>query len=290
MNYKYVIYEKTDKNIAMITLNRPEKLNAWDFPGQKGLTDDFYKALGEAEEDDAIKVLIIKGAGRAFSSGHDLDTVGFIYGMGTGKKGERRASQRMRLKVDRKWMENHQRLFYFPKVTIAQVHGYCVGEGLIMAELCDITIAAEDAQLGHTEQRLGFAGSGIPTIPILIMTVGIKRARELLITGKLIDGKEAERIGLVNHAVPSGELKEKVIEMAKSISLLPRDGIAIGKATQHSVYDSLGLSSGFISGYLSHTFFTNLRWEPDEHSFFKERRNKGTKAGFHERDARYKKV
>ena len=287
MKYKYVIYEKED-NIVRITLNKPEKLNAFTFIGRGEDAKEFYDALGQAEEDDDVKVVVIKGAGRAFGVGHDLTKVGFIYGMGTGQPGERRPSQRTRLKMDRVGLcDDFMKLFYYSKVTIAQVHGYCVGGGLIISCLCDITIAAEDAQFGHTEQRLGFAGSGIPTMPILIMQIGLKRARELLLTGRMIDGKEAERIGLINWAVPVDRLEEEVNKLAKSICLQPRDGIAIGKAATHMAYDSLGLSSGFIQGYITHTLFTNLRWEDDEYNFFKERRDKGARAGFHGRDARY---
>jgi enoyl-CoA hydratase len=285
--YKTVIYQK-DGNIARITFNRPEKLNSWDFPGQGGMFDEFHAALNEAEEDDDIKVVVIKGAGRCFSSGHDLTTVGYVYGMGTGKPGERRASQRIRLKVDRKWLEGGWgRLFYFPKITIAQVHGYCIGEGLGLALCCDIAIAADDAQIGHTEQRLGFAGSGVGTTAHLMLAVGIKRARELLLTGRMLSGQEAAEIGLVAKAVPADKLEEEVESYAKAMTLLPRDGIAIGKAFTHLVYDSLGLTNSFISGYIGHSMFTNLRWEDDEYNFFKERRNKGAKAGFHGRDARY---
>ena len=283
--YKYVIYERNG-NIAKITLNRPDKLNAFPFYG--GITADFHAALDEAEEDDDVKVVIIKAAGRAFSAGHDLEEVGFVYGMGTGKTGERRPSQRIRLKIDRHgFCENHRRLFLFPKVTIAQVHGFCIGEGLIVATCCDLTIAAEDAQIGHTEQRLGFSGSGIGTVPLLMLAVGWKRGRELLLTGRQISGKEAAEIGLVNKAVPADKLDEEVQKAAEAICLLPRDGIAIGKAMTHAVYDSIGLTSGFTHGYIGHTLFTNLRWEEDEYNFFKERRAKGAKAGFHGRDERY---
>ena len=283
--YQYVIYE-TDGNIARITLNRPEKLNAFPFYG--GITADFHAALTEAEEDDDIKVVIIKANGRAFSAGHDLEEVGFVYGYGTGEAGERRPSQRIRLKIDRMGFgENHRRLFYFPKITIAQVHGYCIGEGMIIATLCDITIAAEDAQLGHSEQRLGFAGSGIGSIPHLMLAVGWKRGRELLLTGRHISGREAAEIGLVNRAVPSDKIEDEVNKMAEAMCLLPRDGIAIGKAMTEAVYDRFGLGSGFVYGYIGHTLFTNLRWESDEYNFFRERRDKSAKAGFHGRDDRF---
>ncbi|MFC1923998.1 enoyl-CoA hydratase/isomerase family protein [Chloroflexota bacterium] len=286
MEHDKVLYEK-DGNIARITFNYADKLNVFDFPGQGGLMDQFYSVLGKAEEDDDIKVVIVKGSGRAFTAGHDLNTVGFVYGMGTGKPGERRASQRIRLNVDRIWFNHHMKLFLHPKITITQIHGICVGEGILMLPLFDLAIAAEDAQIGHTEQRLGFAGSGVPSIPALIMTIGLKRTLDMMLTGRKLSGTEAEKIGLVNKAVPADKLDEETDKLAQAITLLPRDGIAIGKATRHLIYDRLGLVSGFSAGYVSHTLFTNLRWEPDEYNFFKERRDKGAKAGFHGRDERF---
>ncbi len=285
MEYKYIIYEK-EGNIARLTLNKPEKLNAFSFLGGED-SDEIHGAIADAAEDDDIKVLIIKGAGRAFCVGHDLSKVGFVYGMGTGQAGEKRPSQRIRLWTDKKgFHDQFLKILLHPKITIAQVHGYAIAGGLYLAMLCDFIVAAEDSQIGLTEQRLGFAGSGAP-IGNLIMTVGMKRAMDLLLTGRIIDGKEAARIGLVTKAVPPDKLEEEVNALAKALALLPRDGIAIGKATRHLIYDSLGLIGDFIPVYYSHAFFTNLRWEPDEYSFFKERRDKGTKAGFKERDKRY---
>lgn len=286
MQFKNIIYQK-DGEIARIILNRPEKLNAMDFPGQGGVQDEFMKALDIAEEDDELKAVIIKGAGRSFCAGHDLNTVGFIYGMGT-QTGERRASERIRLKVDRKWLEGcHARILNFIHPTIAQVHGHCIGEGLAIALCCDVFVCAESSQIGCAEQRLGFSGSGIGYIPILYLSVGAKRAREMLLTGRLVSGTEAERIGLASHCFPDDKVEEEAEKIAKAICLLPRDGIAIGKAMTHLVHDMLGMGMGHTIGYIGHTLFTNLRFEEGEYNFFRERREQGTKSGFHGRDARY---
>lgn len=286
MKLENIIYEK-EGEIARIIFNRPEKLNAFDFPNQGGIQDDFIKALDMAEEDDELKVVIIKGAGRSFCSGHDLNTVGHIYGMGT-KSGDKRASQRTRLRVDRKWLEGvHARLLNFYKVTIAQVHGYCIGEGMAIALCCDIFAAAETSMIGATEQRLGFAGSGIGYIPILMQSVGIKRAREMMLTGRQLNGREAEASGLCARCFPDDQLEAEVEKMAQAITLLPMDGLAIGKATTQLIYDMLGLGMGHTIGYISHTLFTNLVYAPGEFNFFKERREQGTKAAFHKRDERY---
>ncbi|HJN86452.1 MAG: enoyl-CoA hydratase/isomerase family protein [Dehalococcoidia bacterium] len=285
MDYKYVLYEKEGQAVR-ITLNRPEKLNVIDFPGQGGILDNFYDALSEAEDDDDVKVVVIRGAGRSFCAGHDLEGVGFIYGFGTGQPGERRASQRIRLKVDRRWMELHLKLLTFPKITICQVHGHCIGEGTLMMEYCDLAIVAEDAQISHSEQRLGFSGSGSNLLP-LYLTVGYKRARELLLRGRAISGTEAAAMGLANRAVPLERLEAAVQEYVDDMVRLPLDGISIGKATNHWILDILGATTGMIQGYQTHTLFTNIRFEPGEFSFFRERRNQGARAAFHARDDRY---
>jgi enoyl-CoA hydratase len=246
-----------------------------------------YAAYQEAAEDDDVKVVILRGSGRAFTVGHDLKKVGFVYGFGTGKE-ERRPSQRIRLSMDRRGTMSFLNILLHPKITIAQVHGYAYGAaGVVMIMCSDLAIASEDAQIGFPEQRLGFAGSSLP-IALLVHHVGLKRALDLILTGRAISGKEAAEIGLVNKSVPLDKLGEEVEKLAKAMTLLPRDGIAIGKATRHLIYDRLGLTGDFIPAYISHTMFTNLRWEPDEYNFFKERRDKGTKTGFHGRDERYK--
>jgi len=288
MDYKYILYEAKD-HIATITLNKPEKLNAFQWLGRGEDAAEVWSAFQRGADDDDVKVIILKGSGRAFTVGHDLTKVGFLYGMGTGKEGERRPSQRIRLKYDKMGMDdNMMNVFLNPKITISQLHGWCIGGGIYFPLLTDLAVAAEDAQLGLTEQRLGFSGSGVLGITHLIYHVGMKRALELLLTGKIITGKEAAEIGLVNKAVPLDKLDEETMKLAKAITLLPRDGIAIGKATRHVIYDRLGLISDFIPAYISHTLFTNLRWEDDEYNFFKERRDKGSaREAFKQRDKRY---
>ena len=288
MDYQYIICEK-DGPVAKITLNRPEKLNAFDFPSDKGICYEFEKALDETENDDDIKVVIIKGSGRAFCGGHDLERVFKVYEEWDEEPGKRRPSQRSRLSVDKEWLGIYSKLLAYAKVTIAQVHGYCIGEGMLILEHCDMAIVAEDAHLSHAEQRLGFSGSGVP-LTALYQTVGYKKARWLLLTGEPIDGIEAERIGLASKAVPLDKLEEETETVAKQIALLPKDGIAIGKASNHLMCDILGMTKGWSIGYMSHTLFTNLRYEPDEWIFLKDRKDKGAKEGFHKRDERYKEI
>ncbi|MFH2011840.1 MAG: enoyl-CoA hydratase/isomerase family protein [Pseudomonadota bacterium] len=270
-----VIYEK-DGNIATITLNYPEKLNAMDFPGDGGITDSFYQdALGLAEEDDEIKVVLIKAAGKAFCSGHDLNRVGFIYGMEKGKK----VGLQPRLKTDYQWVNKSiKRLFLFPKITVAVIHGKAIGEGTIIAESCDMVVASEDAIFSRRDQRLAFGGQ---ITPLVVLIYGLKRALDLFLTGRDFTAAEAFQIGLVNRLVPRDKLDEASLELAKDLAKLGRDVIAIGKAARHQTYSQMGVIAGWDVGPLMHTMGTLVSWYPGEYNFFKERKEKGTKAGFH---------
>ncbi|MBI2858914.1 MAG: enoyl-CoA hydratase/isomerase family protein, partial [Chloroflexi bacterium] len=273
--------------IATITFNKPETMNSYDWVGHGEDAREFYAAMDQAEEDDDVTVIRLKGSGRSFGTGQDLNRVGFVYGMGTGQPGERRPSQRTRLNVDRKsLLQYHQRHLLCPKITVAQVHGYCVAGAAGIAVSCDVAIAAENARISFPEQRLAFGGGGY-YLDILVHTIGIKRALDLVMTGKEISGKEAADIGMVTKAVPESQLEEEAMSYAKGLSLLPRDAIAMGKAYRHMMYERLGLIGGYVSTYIMHAFGTNVRFEPDEHNFFKARRDKGTRKAFHERDDLY---
>ncbi len=286
MEYKDILYEKTDE-VIRLTMNRPEKLNALSFE----MLDEMVDALHRAEDDDDVKVIILKGNGTSFSSGIDLTQVGYIYGFGDGKtpEGRRRPSQRARLKFDRHMLECFQAFLYSIKPIISQVHGYCIGGGANLVEASDLAICAEDAKIGHPEQRFGFGGSTF-MLNLEMILIGPKKAREMALLGELIDGKEAERIGYVNKAVPLDKLEEEIEKWAKKVCLIPKDGIIIGKAFNQLALDSLGMTSQFIQGYIGHTMGTNLRFEANEFNFFKERRDKGSKAAVHERDERFSKI
>ncbi|MFC1919493.1 enoyl-CoA hydratase-related protein [Chloroflexota bacterium] len=285
MAYKYIIYDKAD-GIATITINKPEKMNAISFIGPGEDWKEICTALDDAAEDDDIKVVIMKGSGRAFCVGHDMTKVGFVYGFGEGKtKDEKRPSQRVRLKMDdRMFSDFLNKIFLHPKLTIAQVHGHCLAGGMILMVQFDMAIVAEDARIGQVEQRYGFAGHGFPTLPIMIHHVGLRRARELVLTGRVISGKKAADIGLATLAVPPDELEKATMDIARGLALLPADGIAIGKAMNRMVYDNLGLTAGFGQGTVGHTFFTNLQYKEGEWNFYRERREKGAREAFHDKD------
>ncbi len=287
MAYKYVIYEKKGE-IAYVTINRPEKLNALEYVWAGEDFAEVVAAYKEAELDDEIKVIILKGAGRAFSAGQDLSKVGFVYGFSTDKK-DRRPSQRIRLRLDREGLwDATQHLWLCRKLTIAQVHGYALEAGIMIAMTSDFIIAAEDTQIGWPGQRLGFAGSGEWSFGPLVYSIGLRRALDLWITGRIISGKEAADIGLVTRAVPPEKLEEEVNALASQLCFYPRDGIAIGKATRHLFYDMLNITGmSHTIGYITHSMFTNIRYEPGEWNFFKVRKEGGAKTAFHARDQKF---
>ena len=287
MKYKNIIY-KEEGSIARIIFNRPEKHNALSIE----LIEEMHSALDQAEMNGNIKVVIFSGAGPSFCSGHDLSQVGFQYGWEEPKPGEkvRPPSQRVRLHFDRENLcEKLRRIFLFPKITIAQVHGYCIAEGFYTVSLCDLAIAAKDAQLARSEQVLGFGGMG-PDFPILVINIGLKRALEILLTGRYVTGEEAERIGLVNKAVAPERLEREVEKLAQQVCLLSADGIAIAKAERHLNYEAMGLLTGFTHDYVTHTLGTNVRLEPGEFNLLRERRDKGLTEAIRERNERLRQI
>ncbi|MGE0803684.1 MAG: enoyl-CoA hydratase/isomerase family protein, partial [Lautropia sp.] len=137
------------------------------------------------------------------------------------------------------------------------------GAGLSLVESTDLAVATDDAVLGHPEQRGNLAGAAYLT-SWLMLTLGARKAREMLLLANSVSGAEAARIGLVNCAVAPGELESVGEAWAERVVGLPRDAIAVGKAATHLALDSLGMTSQFVHGYLTHTLSTHVHREADE--------------------------
>jgi enoyl-CoA hydratase len=283
--YQHIIYEKKNY-VAKITLNRPESRNPLD----RAITlPELNDAITVAEWDDDVKVIIIKGAGPAFSAGFDLTEVGFMYGMKEPKHGEtaRKPPLRNKFLQDRYILgETMRHVCYCHKTIIAQIHGYCLGGGLMLAEKCDMIIGSEDCKIGFVEERLGTGGMTMS--PTLVYRIGLTKALELQITGKMISGLEAARINLINRAVPLAQLDNEVDELANGIALYSRDGLAVTKVTRQAVLESLGMGQWFSTAYWSHSLMTNMQWEADEYNFFKARRDQGVTEAAHNKDKFYR--
>jgi methylglutaconyl-CoA hydratase len=211
MTYK-TIQLAYDSGVATITLNRPDKRNAISFE----LIDDLLRALKEVETSDAI-VLILTGAGKAFSSGMDLDNLQALIGR----------SPEQNLQDSETMVRLFRALYEFPKVTIAAVNGAAIAGGTGLALLCDFTLAVPEAKFGYTEVRIGFVPAIVATF--LLRQVGEKQARDLLLTGRIISAEEAGRMGLINEIVSPEALMTRARALA---ALLMENSPASLRATK----------------------------------------------------------
>ena len=201
--YNTIILEKQDP-VGIITLNRPDKLNAMNLE----MKNEIFDALSEMEVDDDIKAVIMAGAGRAFSSGHDNDDP-------------------VEVMPEFASLKEEKLLFNLDKPTIAAVHGYTLGDAMQQALLCDIIIASENTTLGFIGPKVGALCYGAFTV--LPAIVGRHKANELLFTCDQISAEEGYRIGLVNKVVPHDELMSAAIEMAGKIAQWPQASIKYTK-------------------------------------------------------------
>ena len=199
MDLSTIIYSQAD-GIAIITLNRPQVLNAMN----KQLWLDLQSALGMAHDDPQVRVVVITGQGRAFSSGADL------------KDSKNRSEADYRAYLE-SLQEVSRQIIRFEKPTIAAINGYALGSGYELALACDIRIASETAQIGSPEARVSSSITG-GAFRLIQDLIGPGKAKQLLFTAEPIDGREAERIGLVNKAVPAERLMDQVNELAGLIA------------------------------------------------------------------------
>jgi methylglutaconyl-CoA hydratase len=197
--FKTVQYRE-EQGIATITLNRPEKRNAISYE----LIDDLIAALKQAAE-SAAQIVILTGAGKAFCAGMDLDNLKQLIGR----------SHEQNLKDSETMASLFRTLYDFPKPTIAAVNGAAIAGGTGLATLCDFTLAVPEAKFGYTEVRIGFVPGIVSSY--LIANVGEKRARDLLLTGRLFDAAEAHRIGLVTEIAPADQLMPRALELARQL-------------------------------------------------------------------------
>lgn len=251
-----------------ITLNRPSKLNALSYALVDGLAD----AVDRAAADDEVKVVVLRGAGRAFSAGYDLN--------------EEVADQITDVHTWHQLLEKDVsvtlKLLRLPKPTIAAVHGYCLAGGCDLAMACDMVIAAEGTKIGEPEIRYG---SG-PVTMLMPYLIGQKKANELLFTGDAIDAVEAERIGLINRVVPGDELDDAVAELVGKIAPTPLAVLRYTKLGLLRTYEAMGLSQAVASN-LDLSAILNACDTPEQREFDSIAGREGLGAALAWRDGRY---
>ena len=224
-----VVYSKSD-GVAQIILDRPTALNAYNI----AMRDQLYQALTAVRDDPDVRVVVLKGRGRAFCAGADLTEFGTA------------PSQAVARQV--RWERDVWGAFLeIPKLLVAAVHGYCLGSGLEMALLCDLRIAASDTVFGMPEASLGMipAAGGTQTLP---RTLGIPRAMEVLLTGRRLSAMEAWEIGLVTRVVDREVLEMETEVIARSLCALNQSAAraikeAVWQGADRTVADALDLEA-----------------------------------------------
>jgi enoyl-CoA hydratase len=277
----YCLYEVDRKRgIAIITFNKPQKMNA----ATPGDLQELAEKTIEAEEDSDVKVIIYKGAGPCFTSGVDLEWIAHAFGV----KGERRLSQRyryLRLQPILSRRGLHQAVLYNLKATIAQVHGYCYGTGFSLVSACDIVIASEDATF--TNPAYKYMGATPEDMVLLFLTMGVKKTKEMMLTGQALSSQEALNYGLINKVVTRNELDIEVNKMADMIARHPYDGIVMGKANFEVALDIAGVGACEVAGHAQETWQSNIQYRPGEFNLIKSLANKGIKGAIREREEFY---
>ena len=226
-----VLYEK-DGRIGRVTLNRPEVMNAIDNELPVELADCIARANG----DPNVHVIVLSGAGKGFCAGYDLKYYAEAAGSASG-------TQEMPWDPmkDYAFMMRNTELFmsvwrsYRP--VICKVHGYAVAGGSDIALCSDLTVMAENARIGYMPVRVW----GCPTTAMWVYRLGPERAKRMLFTGDKIDGREAERIGLVHKAVPADELDAEVEALAERISTVPVNQLMMQKLVINQAIEAMGL-------------------------------------------------
>jgi len=223
MEYQTILTQK-ENGITTITLNRPEKLNAFS----PQMAREFYDAVWEIYNDNDVKVVVIKGAGRSFCAGGDI-----VQDIGHS------AATHPTWKYDHDWRFINMvpiLLRYMAPPVIASVHGHAIGIGTTLPMACDLVIAADTARFSLGFIRVGITlecGSSFN----LVRQVGMRKAMELALTGRTVDAQEALQIGMVNQVVPEAELNDKTMALATSLANGPSIAIEMTKRALHNAWD-----------------------------------------------------
>jgi enoyl-CoA hydratase len=273
--YETILYA-CDGAVATITLNRPDALNTIVPP----MPDEIQACVDAAVRDAAVKVIVLRGAGRAFCGGFDFGQGfhhwdAYINSDGRWDPGKDFVfATAAALSPTQKFMS----LWRSPKPVIAQVHGWCVGGGSDYALSADLVIASEDARIGTPYARMwGAYLSGL-----WIYRLGLTRAKEYALTGKPLSGREAADIGLINAAVPFGQLEATVRRTAAQLASIPLAQLAAMKLIVNQAVEHMGLAATQTLGPILDGLMRNT---PEALRFIERAREDGVRAAAAERDA-----
>ena len=274
MSFETLLYE-TDPPIATITLNRPDRLNTIVPP----MPDEFEVAVRDATLDPDVKVIVLRGAGRAFCAGYDFSG-GFHHW-------DEMVTTDMRWDPgkDFAWAaspygptQKFMSIWRTPKPVIAQIHGWCVGGGSDMALCADLVIASEDAQIGTPYSRIwGCYLSGM-----WLYRLGLTKAKEHALTGRPLSGREAADVELINQAVPFEALEATVAGQAEQLASIPSAQLAAMKLVVNQAYENMGLRAAQTLGPILDGLMRNT---PEGLAFVERATTAGVRVATEERDA-----
>ena len=276
-SFETLIYS-VDGAVATITLNRPERLNTIVPP----MPDELEAAVHRAVADPAVKVIVVRGAGRSFCAGFDFGG-GFHHwdeALTTDGEWDPGKDFMMATAASAGPVPKFMSMWRAPKPVIAQVHGWCVGGGSDMALCADLVVASEDARIGTPYSRMwGAYLSGM-----WLYRLGLTRAKEYALTGKPLSGREAADIGLINSAVPFSDLETEVGELAARLASIPASQLAAMKLVVNQAYENMGLASTQTLGPILDGLMRNT---PDAKRFIELAESEGVSAMVKERDAAF---
>ena len=228
-----IVLYKTEDNLAVITMNRPEKLNAVNDALRSGVSE----ALLRADEDNSVSVVILRAEGRAFCVGYDIDS-----------DSPERAARRFDALKWRDSLTEDLRFemvpWYMKKPVIASVQGHALGGGCELTMFCDVTIAADNAIFGEPEIHFSNVGPAI----VMPWMIGFKKARELLYFGDMIDAQTALELGMVNRVVPLDDLEEKTMRFAKRMAWISPEALEHTKLAINRGADAAGFTNAMNAG------------------------------------------
>ena len=271
-----------DGPVATITLNRPEQLNAMS----RGLLGDLHQALRDLNPGDDVRVIRLRGNGRAFCPGYDLSPTGGAAGKRARKDGPSIADYgESAIAVDREslreMVERWQWMWGYRKPIIAQVHAYCLSGALDLIGACDIVWAAEGTLFGHPAAR----GMGVPpTCGLLPYRIGAQATKELLFTGDLFDAEEAKELGLIRRVVPADELDERTLAFCQRVAMNPLDVLTAAKHVTNRTYEIMGSRTAAFEGA---DFDAIAHLPPSMAEFGRRVANDGLRAALAWRDSPY---
>jgi enoyl-CoA hydratase len=277
MPYETLLYDAAD-SVATITLNRPERLNTIVPP----MPDELEAAVNRAVADPCVKVIVLRGAGRAFCAGFDFGGGFHHWDEALTTDGAWDAGKDFALATSQSQgaVPKFMSIWRSTKPVIAQVHGWCVGGGSDMALCADLVIASEDARIGTPYSRMW----GCYLTGMWLYRLGLTRAKEYALTGKPLSGVEAVQAGLINAAVPFAELEQEVSRRASELASIPLSQLSAMKLIVNQAYENMGLSSTQLLGPILDGLMRNT---PEAKGFIDLASGEGVGAAVSRRDGAF---